>query len=199
MTVPTITDPEAAGTPVSKPADSRPESALAKVIRALLTQRIVLLAVLIVVVVVVFMVMGSNGYLTADYDSDYLAGALINAVPLGLAGFRRTAGDPFRPRRHRPVGGRQCVPLGNGLRVRLRPVGLAAVVGDRADGAVRRAPRRRQRIARRLHRFPRADRDSRDVLRVQVAGRGDQQSAADQHQTDPGPVRQHRQVRRAAR
>ena len=43
-------------------------------IRALLTQRIVLLAVLIVVVVVVFMVMGANGYLTADYDSDYLAG-----------------------------------------------------------------------------------------------------------------------------
>ena len=87
MTVPTITDPEAAGTPVSKPADSRPESALAKVLRALLTQRIVLLAVLIVVVVVVFMVMGSNGYLTADYDSDYLAGALINAVPLALLGF----------------------------------------------------------------------------------------------------------------
>ena len=56
-------------------------------IRALLTQRIVLLAVLIVVVVVWFTIMGANDYLTGDYDSDYLAASLINAVPLAMLGF----------------------------------------------------------------------------------------------------------------
>ena len=62
------------------------ESVAARVIRALLTQRIVLLAVLIVVVVVVFFIMDSGGYLTAPYDSDYMASSLINAVPLVMLG-----------------------------------------------------------------------------------------------------------------
>jgi ribose/xylose/arabinose/galactoside ABC-type transport system permease subunit len=88
MTVPSIKQPEAAGAPegpVGKP--SRHESLPGKVVRALLTQRIALLAVMIVVVVVWFMVMGANGYLTGAYDSDYLSAALINAVPLALLGF----------------------------------------------------------------------------------------------------------------
>jgi ribose/xylose/arabinose/galactoside ABC-type transport system permease subunit len=88
MTVPSIKQPEAAGAPegpVGKP--SRHESLPGKVVRALLTQRIALLAVMVVVVVVWFMVMGANGYLTGAYDSDYLSAALINAVPLALLGF----------------------------------------------------------------------------------------------------------------
>ena len=56
-------------------------------LRALLTQRIVLLAVLIVIVVVVFMLMDAGGYLTAPFDSDSMAAALINAVPLAMLGF----------------------------------------------------------------------------------------------------------------
>ena len=56
-------------------------------IRALLTQRSVLLAVLLVLVVVYFMVLGATGYLTAAYDFDYLSAALINAVPLAMLGF----------------------------------------------------------------------------------------------------------------
>src|SRR5690349_1776147 len=71
--------------PASGPSGAT-ESVAARVIRALLTQRIVLLAVLIVVVVVVFFIMDSGGYLTAPYDSDYMASSLINAVPLVMLG-----------------------------------------------------------------------------------------------------------------
>ena len=88
MTLPTVvatpdTPPE---TPGVNRAAGRAESLPARLLRGLLTQRIVLLAVLIVVVVVTYMTLGANGYLTADYDSDYLAGTLINAVPLALLG-----------------------------------------------------------------------------------------------------------------
>ena len=62
------------------------ESLLSRVVRALLTQRIVLLAVLIVVVVITFFVMDSGGYLTAPYDTDYMSSSLINAVPLAMLG-----------------------------------------------------------------------------------------------------------------
>lgn len=62
------------------------ESWGSRILRALLTQRIVLLAVLIVVVVVWFFVMDAGGYLTAPYDTDYMASSLINAVPLVMLG-----------------------------------------------------------------------------------------------------------------
>jgi ribose transport system permease protein/erythritol transport system permease protein len=58
------------------------------VIRALLTQRIVLLAVLLVLVVVYFMVLGATGYLTAAYDFDYLSAA-DQCCATGDAGLRR--------------------------------------------------------------------------------------------------------------
>jgi ribose/xylose/arabinose/galactoside ABC-type transport system permease subunit len=90
MTVPTTAEPEAtepeddgSGSPTPDRADSIP----ARVIRALLTQRIVLLAVLVVVVVAYFMILGQNDYLTADYDFDYMSAALINAVPSAMLGF----------------------------------------------------------------------------------------------------------------
>src|SRR4051794_28733550 len=90
MTLPTTTEPE-----VTDPRDDDPgvptsdrgDSLLARVVRALLTQRIVLLAVLLVAVVVYFILLGQNDYLTADYDFDYMASALINAVPLAMLGF----------------------------------------------------------------------------------------------------------------
>jgi ribose/xylose/arabinose/galactoside ABC-type transport system permease subunit len=89
MTVPTLSEPEATvpDEQAGAPGPERAESLPARVLRALLTQRIVLLAVLIVLVVVYFMVLGANGYLTADYDFDYLSAALINAVPLAMLGF----------------------------------------------------------------------------------------------------------------
>jgi ribose transport system permease protein/erythritol transport system permease protein len=55
-------------------------------IRAVLTQRIVLLAVLIVLVVVVDFVLSAGGYMTAEYNFDYMAQVLIDAVPLAMLG-----------------------------------------------------------------------------------------------------------------
>jgi ribose transport system permease protein/erythritol transport system permease protein len=58
-----------------------------RILEAVLTQRIVLLAVLIVGVVIVLMYLSANGYLTGDYDFDYMSATLIDAVPLALLGF----------------------------------------------------------------------------------------------------------------
>jgi ribose transport system permease protein/erythritol transport system permease protein len=82
MTAPATTPPSA-----PPPANGeRAETLGARLLRALLTQRIVLLAVLIVVVVIVFMINDAAGYLTASYDFDYMSAALINAVPLAMLG-----------------------------------------------------------------------------------------------------------------
>ncbi|MGD9530661.1 ABC transporter permease [Pseudonocardia sp.] len=70
-----------------RPADpGTTETTGARVLRALLTQRIALLAVLVVVVVAWFFVLDAGGYLTADYDFDYMSATLINAVPLAMLG-----------------------------------------------------------------------------------------------------------------
>lgn len=57
-----------------------------RLLRAVLTQRIVLLAVLLVAVVVNFFIMDAQDYLTASYDFDYMSSSLINAVPLAMLG-----------------------------------------------------------------------------------------------------------------
>ncbi|MET0451067.1 MAG: ABC transporter permease [Mycobacterium sp.] len=58
-----------------------------KIVEAILTQRIVLLGVLIVIVVSWLMYMSAGGYLTGDYDFDYMSATLIDAVPLALLAF----------------------------------------------------------------------------------------------------------------
>jgi ribose transport system permease protein/erythritol transport system permease protein len=58
-----------------------------RILEAVMTQRIVLLGVLIVVVVIVLMYLSANGYLTGDYDFDYMSATLIDAVPLAMLGF----------------------------------------------------------------------------------------------------------------
>lgn len=69
--------------PASAPAPTQSgESVGAKILRAILTQRIVLLIVLLVAVVVTFFILDASGYLTGPYDSDYMAASLINLVPL---------------------------------------------------------------------------------------------------------------------
>ena len=83
MSAPTATPPAAAPQREDAPQG---EGLASRVLRALLTQRIVLLAVLIVVVVVVFMINDAGGYLTAPYDFDYMSSSLINAVPLAMLG-----------------------------------------------------------------------------------------------------------------
>lgn len=83
MTAPTATPPAAA----ARAENGGPgESTGSRIVRALLTQRIALLAVLIVVVVVWFFVLDAGGYLTAAYDFDYMSSSLITAVPLAMLG-----------------------------------------------------------------------------------------------------------------
>jgi len=67
-----------------QPSADRSPGLLSRGVRALLTQRIVLLAALLVVVLVWMTALDLGGYLTGAYDSDYLAGALVDAVPLCL-------------------------------------------------------------------------------------------------------------------
>ncbi|MFV0407687.1 MAG: ABC transporter permease [Propioniciclava sp.] len=57
-----------------------------RIVTAVLTQRVVLLAILIVVVLVTMTSLDAAGYMAGSYNSDYLASALINAVPLVLLG-----------------------------------------------------------------------------------------------------------------
>jgi ribose transport system permease protein/erythritol transport system permease protein len=82
MTAPTATPPASS----QKDNGATTESTGARILRALLTQRIALLAVLVVVVVVWFFVLDAGGYLTAPYNFDYMSASLINAVPLAMLG-----------------------------------------------------------------------------------------------------------------
>ncbi|MET0932143.1 MAG: ABC transporter permease [Mycetocola sp.] len=70
-----------------KPAPAAEKRSLgSRGLEALLTQRIVLLAVLIVVLLIVMTILDSTGALSGSYNSDYLAASLINAVPLAMLG-----------------------------------------------------------------------------------------------------------------
>jgi rhamnose transport system permease protein len=82
MSALTTTPPASAPQRENGPA----ESTGSRILRALLTQRIALLAVLIVIVIVWFFVLDAGGYLTAPYDFDYMSSSLITAVPLAMLG-----------------------------------------------------------------------------------------------------------------
>ena len=167
------------------------EHRLARSLRALLTQRIVLLAVLIVVVVVWFFVLDAGGYLTASTTSTTCRPSLINAVPLAMLGLAELLVI---------LSGRGGIDLSVGAIVSLAgmvfgfaygewgwPL-LLAILLTAAFGAL---CGRAQRLPRRLRRVPGADRDARDVLRLQVAGHRHQQPEPDQHPADPEPVLDH--------
>lgn len=67
------------------PAPAEHEPGLgARILRAILTQREMLLIALIVIVVAYMSYQSYAGYLTADYNVDYIAGALIDLVPLAM-------------------------------------------------------------------------------------------------------------------
>ena len=63
---------------------SAPETFGAKLLRAVLTQRIVLLVILLIAVVATFMIMSAGGGLTGAYDVNFMSDQLINAVPLAM-------------------------------------------------------------------------------------------------------------------
>lgn len=66
------------------PEQDRNPGVAARVLKAVLTQREVLLVILIIVVVVWMTLLSSGGYLTGSYDPDYLASTLVDAVPLAM-------------------------------------------------------------------------------------------------------------------
>jgi ribose transport system permease protein/erythritol transport system permease protein len=190
MSIPTAAAPDltAQDDQSGLPTPERGESLPARVIRALLTQRIVLLAVLLVLVVVYFMVLGATGYLTAAYDFDYLSSALINAVPLAMLGFAELFVI---------LSGRGGIDLSVGAIVSLAgmifgfaygrwgwPLWLAIVI-TALVGAVLGLVNG---LLVAYIGFPGTDRHPRDVLRLQVSCRSDQQSAADQHEADSKPL-----------
>lgn len=71
--------------PGARPAaQERPETWWGRLLRAVLTQRLVLLAILIVAVVVVMFALDAAGYLRASYNFDFMSATLINAVPLTM-------------------------------------------------------------------------------------------------------------------
>jgi ribose/xylose/arabinose/galactoside ABC-type transport system permease subunit len=73
-------------TPAAAPGRGAGPSAKDRLVKAMLTQRVVLLAVLVVLVVAGMSALDAAGLMAGSYNSDYLAGTLINAVPLVMLG-----------------------------------------------------------------------------------------------------------------
>jgi ribose transport system permease protein/erythritol transport system permease protein len=80
----TTATPPTQDQPTPQAPSEREPSLLGRLLRALLTQRIALLAALIVIVVVWMTLLDMGGYLNGSYDPDYLSAALVDAVPLCL-------------------------------------------------------------------------------------------------------------------
>ncbi len=67
-----------------EPQDDRKPGLAARMLKAILTQREILLVILTIVVVVWMGLLSAGGYLTGPYNSDYLASTLVDAVPLAM-------------------------------------------------------------------------------------------------------------------
>jgi ribose/xylose/arabinose/galactoside ABC-type transport system permease subunit len=79
----TTTPPTPAPAPAPQPAGKAARSSrLSRLVQLVLVERVALLVALLAIVVVWFYLLGQNGYLTATYDSDYLAASLDSFVPL---------------------------------------------------------------------------------------------------------------------
>lgn len=73
-----------ASEPADQHAAERAPGLGARLVKAVVTQREMLLAVLLVLVVASFMYLSWGGYLTANYDRSYMGSALIDFVPLAV-------------------------------------------------------------------------------------------------------------------
>jgi ribose/xylose/arabinose/galactoside ABC-type transport system permease subunit len=67
-----------------EPPEDRQPGLPARMLKAVLTQREILLVILLIVVVVWMSLLGAGGYLTGPYNADYLASILVDAVPLAM-------------------------------------------------------------------------------------------------------------------
>jgi ribose transport system permease protein/erythritol transport system permease protein len=81
-TAPSTKNDPSPGAPENGSSDS--PGPLRRALRAVLTRRELLLVILLVVVLVWMTSLGYGGYLTGPYDPDYLAAALVDAVPLAM-------------------------------------------------------------------------------------------------------------------
>jgi len=75
----TTTPPQQQPAPREAPTPEGGPSLLSRAVRALLTQRIVLLAALLVIVLGWMTALDQGGYLTGAYDADYLSSAPVAA------------------------------------------------------------------------------------------------------------------------
>ncbi|UFS58821.1 ABC transporter permease [Subtercola endophyticus] len=79
----TLTDRAATKHPEPNTPTER-EGLPARIVRLILTQRIVLLGLLLVILLVVMFSLDAAGQLSGSFDTDYLASSLINVVPLAM-------------------------------------------------------------------------------------------------------------------
>jgi len=84
--VPTNTDPVVDPEPPRRPQGGKDEGSGvgARMLRSVLTQREMLLVILTVGVLIWLTSLSYGGYLTGDYNADYLAASSISAVPLAM-------------------------------------------------------------------------------------------------------------------
>jgi ribose transport system permease protein/erythritol transport system permease protein len=80
----TTAAPPSTNAPESGPDATEAPGWLHRAVRAILTRRELLLVILLVVVLVWMTTLSYGGYLTGPYDPDYLASALVDAVPLAM-------------------------------------------------------------------------------------------------------------------
>ncbi|MCU1446536.1 ABC transporter permease [Cryobacterium sp.] len=84
MTVTSNSTAPPSGAPAEAPRERR--GLFSRGLEALLTQRVALLVVLIVLLLIVMSILDAAGLLSGSFNSDYLAAALISAVPLAMLG-----------------------------------------------------------------------------------------------------------------
>lgn len=66
------------------PSENGAGSIWSRSVRAVLTRREILLVILLIAVLIWMTSLSYGGYLTGPYDPDYLAGSLVDAVPLAI-------------------------------------------------------------------------------------------------------------------
>ena len=84
---PVSTNTESAANPEPPPEPDKAAGFGSRALRALLTQRELLLVILTIAVLAWLSYLSYGGYLFGDYDADYLSLSLVDAVPLAMLAF----------------------------------------------------------------------------------------------------------------
>ncbi|GAB3615795.1 ABC transporter permease [Okibacterium endophyticum] len=73
-------------TPATKAPRQDPAAKTNVIVRMLLTQRVLLVAILLVIVLALMLILDAAGQMSGSYNARYLASSLINVVPLAMLG-----------------------------------------------------------------------------------------------------------------